>query len=71
MMENDRVNGHLAMGVMHSSKEKIMDGFRQMPETMAKMTDAISDSIESLRVIADYMDAARLRLLSACAAVHS
>jgi hypothetical protein len=70
-MENHRVNGHMALAVMHQTKEKIMDGFRQLPEPMATMTDAISDSVDGLRAIADAMDAARLRLLSACVAVHS
>src|SRR6187200_3078768 len=40
-MENHRVNGHMALAVMHQTKEKIMDGFRQLPEPMATMTDAI------------------------------
>lgn len=71
MMENHRVNGHLAMAVMHSSKERIMDGFREVPETMTKMTLAISDSIEGLRAIVSSMEVAHLRLISSCAAVHS
>jgi hypothetical protein len=69
-MERHRVNGHLAIGVMHSTKEKLMVGFQEVPDTLVKLTEAISDSVDGLRALADSMDAARLRLLSACAAVH-
>lgn len=67
----DMNQAYLAVASLYHTKEKLVQGWRDLPKEMASLADASEDTAQRLRVLADMLESARARLVCACAAAHS